>query len=273
MEEIALRLLKTYGILSLRYLAFAGPLYLLFYVWKKRDFFKFKIQQKYPDNPHIFREIKYSFLSLAIFATVGFSIFLLRKNGYTQMYTNFSDYSVAYFIFSVLAFIFIHDFYFYLTHRLMHWKPIYPYVHKVHHMSTNPTPWAAFAFHPLEAIVEVSIVPIMVFLMPVHPYTILIWVLYQTGMNVLGHLGFELFPAGFTNNWLTKWSNTSTHHNMHHKYVTSNYGLYFNIWDRVFGTNHPHYTEEFEKVKARTESLRDVKDVDNGTASVEPAFQ
>ncbi len=254
-QELILRYFRTLSILSLRYLVFAGTLFLIFYVWKKRDFFKLKIQQKYPDNKHILREMGYSFLSIAIFSLVGTTMFILRKHGYTQMYLNFSDHSIGYFIFSVIAFILLHDTYFYFTHRFMHWKPIYPYIHKVHHLSVNPTPWAAFAFHPLEAIVEVGIVPIMIFLMPLHPFALLAWVLYQTGMNVLGHLGFELFPSGFTNGFLTKFSNTSTHHNMHHKYVTSNYGLYFNIWDRMLGTNHPEYTEQFEIVKARSKAM------------------
>lgn len=254
-QELIPRYFRTLSILSLRYLVFAGTLFLIFYVWKKRDFFKLKIQQKYPDNKHILREMGYSFLSIAIFSLVGTTMFILRKHGYTQMYLNFSDHSIGYFIFSVIAFILLHDTYFYFTHRFMHWKPIYPYVHKVHHLSVNPTPWAAFAFHPLEAIVEVGIVPIMIFLMPLHPFALLAWVLYQTGMNVLGHLGFELFPSGFTNGFITRFSNTSTHHNMHHKYVTSNYGLYFNVWDRMLGTNHPEYTEQFEMVKARSKAM------------------
>lgn len=256
-QELFLKYVRTVSILSLRYLFFAGTLFLIFYVWKKRDFFRIKIQQKYPDNKHILREVAYSFLSIAIFSLVATTMFILRKHGYTKMYLHFSDHSVPYFIFSVIAFILLHDTYFYFTHRLMHWKVIYPYVHKVHHLSTNPTPWAAFAFHPLEAFIEVGIVPIMMFLMPIHPYALLVWVLYQTGMNVLGHLGFEVFPSGFTNGFISKYSNTSTHHNMHHKYVTSNYGLYFNFWDRFLGTNHAQYTEQFEMVKARTELVPD----------------
>jgi sterol desaturase/sphingolipid hydroxylase (fatty acid hydroxylase superfamily) len=134
----------------------------------------------------------------------------------------------------------------------MHWDAIYKYVHRVHHLSTNPTPWAAFAFHPFEAVMEVSIVLIMVFIMPLHYLAILAWILYMSGLNVLGHLGFELFPSGFTTNKLTSWHNTSTHHNMHHRLVKCNYGLYFNFWDKIMGTNHEHYTEEFEKVKAKS---------------------
>lgn len=251
-QEIATKFFSTLTIISLRYIGFAGVLYLIFYAWKKREFFRFKIQQKFPENKNIVRELAYSFLSLFIFAIVGSTLFILRKHGYTKMYLHFSDHSIAYFIFSVIAFIVIHDTYFYWTHRFMHRKEIYKYVHRVHHLSTNPTPWAAFAFHPLEAFVEVGIVPLMMFLIPLHPYALLVWVLYQTGMNVLGHLGFELFPQGFTTGTISKWHNTSVHHNMHHKLVACNYGLYYNFWDRIMKTNHVNYESEFELVKARS---------------------
>ncbi|MDB5281329.1 MAG: sterol desaturase family protein [Bacteroidota bacterium] len=257
-QDVLVKFFTTYGMVSLRYLLFAGSLFLVFYVWKKRDFFRFKIQQKFPENKHVAREIGYSFLSLSVFAVVATFVFILRKHGYTKIYTNFSDHSMGYFIFSVIAFILIHDTYFYWSHRLMHWKKIYPYVHKVHHRSTNPTPWAAFAFHPIEAVMEVGILPLMVFLMPIHHYAILCWVLYQTGMNVIGHLGFELYPSGFVDGKFTKWHNTSTHHNIHHKLVNCNYGLYYNFWDRIMSTNHARYQDEFENVKARSRAAEQV---------------
>lgn len=252
LQDLLLRYLRTYGLITLRYVIFAGVLYLIFYVWKRRDWFRFKIQQKFPKDKDIWREVGYSLLSMSIFAGVGLGIHLLHRAGYTQIYRDFSEHSFAYFAFTVVAFIVGHDAYFYWTHRLMHHKKLYPYVHLIHHKSHNPTPWAAFAFHPLEAVVEVGIVPIMVFLMPIHPLTILVWVLYMTSMNVLGHLGFELFPDGFASGKITKWHNTSTHHNMHHKFTTSNYGLYFNFWDRVMGTNHARYESEYDVVRERT---------------------
>lgn len=251
-QNVLYSYLKTYGAITSRYILFAGVLYAIFYVWKRRDWFRFKIQQKFPKDTDIWREVGYSLLSMAMFAVVGVGIHYLTKAGYTQVYKNFSDHSVGYFIFTVVAFIVLHDAYFYWTHRFMHIKKLYPYVHIIHHKSHNPTPWAAFAFHPLEAIVEVGIVPIMVFIMPIHPFAILAWVLYMTSMNVLGHLGFELFPDGFASGKITKWHNTSTHHNMHHKFTTSNFGLYFNFWDRVMGTNHARYESEYDVVRERT---------------------
>jgi lathosterol oxidase len=67
----------------------------------------------------------------------------------------------------------------------------------------------------------------------------------------MGHLGYEIFPQGALRHPLLKWLNTSTNHNMHHKYVRCNYGLYFSIWDRIMKTNHAKYEETFDEVTAR----------------------
>ncbi len=263
LEEIVLKMVRSFARDYVRYTIFAGSLYFIFYVWKRRELFRFKIQQKFPKNKDIWREVGYSTLSMFVFVNVGTLIFIFHEH--TRIYKDFNAHSVPYFIFSVVLFIFAHDAYFYVTHRLMHWKKIYPYVHKVHHLSVNPTPWAAFAFHPLEALVEVGILPLMVFTVPLHPLAILAWVLFMLGYNVMGHLGFEVFPDGFASHSIWKWHNTSTHHNMHHKKVTCNYGLYFNIWDRLLGTNHAQYEQEFDMVRERAKNT--------GTTDPEPSTE
>src|SRR4029077_10168023 len=78
-----------------------------------------------------------------------------------------------------------------------------------------------------------------------HPLALAISGLYMILMNVMGHLGYELFPKSFVRNKWLNWQNTYTHHNMPHHYSKHNYGLYFNWWDRLMGTNHPRYREEF----------------------------
>ncbi|MFN8276681.1 MAG: sterol desaturase family protein [Chitinophagales bacterium] len=232
----------------LRYVVFSGTAFLIFYRWKREKYIDRKIQERFPDKAQMIREAVNSVSSIVVFALTGVLVFWMNQHGWTKIYTRFADHSMAYFVLSVVAFIFLHDTYFYWMHRLMHWDKVYKYVHRTHHLSTNPTPWAAFAFHPLEAFVEVGILLIMVFLMPLHPLAILAWILYMTLLNVMGHLGFELFPKGFTIHPIFGWHNTSVHHNMHHRLVKCNYGLYFNIWDRLMGTNHKHYHEEFDSV-------------------------
>jgi sterol desaturase/sphingolipid hydroxylase (fatty acid hydroxylase superfamily) len=242
---------EVFVVIASRYLVLAGSAWLVFYIWKRRRWWWRKIQQRMPARRQVFTEIGFSLLTLFILATVGWLIVAGGRKGINQVYINFSDYPGWYFAASILLTILLHDAYFYWTHRFMHWKPIFPYVHKVHHLSHNPTPWAAFAFHPLEAIIEAGILPLATFLYPMHPYAIGIFTLYMLLLNILGHLGYELFPKNFVRSKWTNWHNTSTHHNMHHRYTKGNYSLYFNWWDKWMGTNHKRYAEEFEEVKKR----------------------
>jgi sterol desaturase/sphingolipid hydroxylase (fatty acid hydroxylase superfamily) len=141
----------------------------------------------------------------------------------------------------------MHDTYFYWTHRLMHHPRLFRYFHLVHHQSTNPSPWAAYAFHPLEAIVEVGIFVVFLFTIPIHTTHIVLFFLLSIIYNVYGHLGWELYPKGFNTSLIGRWINTSVSHNQHHKYFKGNYGLYFLFWDRWMNTLRVEYDEAFEK--------------------------
>jgi sterol desaturase/sphingolipid hydroxylase (fatty acid hydroxylase superfamily) len=245
------RWLLIYGVLLLRYIIFAGILFLIFYVWKKRELLYKKIQSQFPEPKRIWFEIKYSLSTFAVFATMACANFWLTKNGYTKIYFDIAEHGWCYFVFSLVALIVIHDTYFYWAHRFMHLPGIFERVHKVHHRSNNPTPFAAFSFHPIEAVIEFGVIFIVSFLFPIHRFVILAFALFMIANNVIGHLGFELYPKGFTKNKLTFWLNTSTNHNMHHKFVSCNYGLYFNIWDRLMATNHKKYHDTFDEVAGR----------------------
>ncbi|MBX9853714.1 MAG: sterol desaturase family protein [Cytophagaceae bacterium] len=235
----------------LRYLLFAGIAYVIFYHWKKRYWQHKKIQAQFPKRIKIQLEFLYSISTFLIFSAFGVAIYLLKNQGYTLIYQDIHEYGTLWFFVSIFLSLVLHDTYFYWTHRLMHTKFLFPYFHKIHHISYNPSPWASFSFHPLEAIVEAGILPLLVFILPLHPGAIIIFLFIMTVMNVLGHLGYELYPSGFLKTWLGKWNNTSTHHNMHHQYGHSNYGLYFNWWDRIMKTNHEAYEKHFEKTASR----------------------
>ena len=228
-----------------RYFIIAGIFYLIFYFIKRKDWFHLKIQKKFPPSNIIRTEIFYSFITMIIFALVALLIFKLNWSGYTLIYLNIGKYGVPYFIFSTFIFMVIHDLYFYITHRVMHHKKIYSIVHKVHHISINPTPWAAFSFHPIEAFIQNAWIPIIILFIPTHIFTIMIWALYMMLFNVIGHLGYEFFPRKFINSFLGKIFFTSIFHNMHHSKNNCNYGLYFVVWDKMLGTIHGNYENSY----------------------------
>lgn len=237
---------------TIRYLVIAGIAFLVFYVVGKKRFGYKKIQQRMPLGNDFFREIVYSLTTFIIFSFIGIFISLCKRNGYTLMYNDFNEYGIVWFVISILLMLLLHDTYFYWTHRLMHHPKIFPIFHKVHHLSNNPSPWAAFAFHPLEAVIEGGILILIVFVIPAHLHAILIFLVIMTIMNVIGHLGYEMYPKNFLSNPFGKLNNTSTHHNMHHRLVNCNYGLYFNWWDKWMGTNHKNYYNEFKEVAEKT---------------------
>lgn len=234
------------------YSVIAGITFLVFYVLlRKRIAFK-KIQLKFPELKDYQREVFFSILSIMIF-TLPPAIMLLNDNirPYTLYYSDIHEHSFAYFCVAFILMIFIHDTYFYWMHRLMHDKRLFKLFHLVHHKSTNPSPLAAYAFHPLEAIVESGIFVFLLLIMPLHDYHLIVFFICSLAYNVYGHLGFELYPKGFSRNWFGKWINTSVNHNLHHQYFKGNYGLYFTFWDRAMGTLRPDYDEHFDEVKNR----------------------
>ena len=247
---------KSIWLIGGRYFMIAGLAFLLFYiVWRNRFFYK-KIQVRFPKNQDYLREIFYSFLTICIFSFVSVVLFVHPQVApHTTRYLQISDYGWTYYFMVYPLMFLMHDTYFYFSHRLMHHKALFKWFHLVHHKSTNPSPWAAYAFHPLEALVEVGIVIIFLFTIPIHKSHLLIFFLMMIIYNVYGHLGYELYPKGFSKSTVGRWINTSVNHNQHHQYFTGNYGLYFLFWDRIFGTVREDYDAKYEEVKMRQDTI------------------
>ena len=248
----------------LRYLIPASLFFLIFWVIAKNGLMHLFIQRTLPKSKQLWRELAYSMSTVVIFSIVGFGIYSAELSGITLIYYNIQDYGIIYMIVSFVITLVFHDFYFYWTHRFMHHKRIFKYVHRVHHESTNPSPWAAYAFHPWEALIQSLILPIMVFIVPLHPITIFLFLTYMIVRNVIGHLGFEIFPKGWTKNKWLSWTTAVTHHNMHHERFHANYGLYFTWWDRWMKTEDKEYHAKFDEVRSRPK-MCELKPTKKGT--------
>lgn len=235
-----------------RYFAVAGIAFIVFYFLFRKKFSYKKLQQRFPSSKDYAREIGYSIVTISIFAVVPFIVLHYPPiTIHTFFYTNIHQHGWFYFFVAFPLMFIIHDAYFYWIHRLMHNKKLFRLFHLVHHHSTNPSPWAAYAFHPLEAILESGIFVVFLFTMPIHFFHLLIFFFVMIVYNVYGHLGYELYPKGFNKNRIGKWINTSVNHNQHHQYFKGNYGLYFLWWDRWMGTIRKDYDTRFEQVTSR----------------------
>jgi len=122
----------------------------------------------------------------------------------------------------------------YWIHRLMHdIRPLYDYLHRVHHIYNNRhslSPFAGLAFHPVDGLAQASPYLIGMLIMPVHMWT---------------HEAL-LF---FTSIWTTNIHDTltgdtepvmgSAYHTIHHTTYKNNYGQIFTLFDYLHDTLAP----------------------------------
>jgi sterol desaturase/sphingolipid hydroxylase (fatty acid hydroxylase superfamily) len=79
---------------------------------------------------------------------------------------------------------------FYFIHRLLHIRPLYKYVHSLHHKNTDPEPWSGLCMHPIEHLFYYSCSALpLIFLQ--HPFHV-----FYNGQHAMlspaeAHSGFE----------------------------------------------------------------------------------
>ncbi len=184
------------------------------------------------------REIAWSMMSAVIFGLpAGIVAWGWQNAGWTVIYHDISQYPLWYLPVSLFCYLFIHDSWFYWTHRWMHRPRLFKIAHAVHHASRPPTAWAAMSFHPIEAITGAVVIPALVFFIPVHVGILGLVLAIMTVMGVTNHMGWEMFPRALVHSRLGGWLITASHHQRHHEAYLCNYGLYFRFWDRLCGTD------------------------------------
>lgn len=214
-----------------RYFLLAGVSYKIVKLFPQNSIEKIVVPKRQITN-----DIKWSVFSTMIFALSGACLIHLWQKGYIEIYQRSDKYGWIYLALSLPLLMFLHDMYFYWTHRLLHLNLFFKHYHLVHHQSKVPTAWTAFSFHPVEAILQALILPVLLFLFPVHW---MILILFLTAMSVLGiinHLGHEFYSETFRTIKPFTWLISATHHQTHHRQIKKNFGLYFNWWDIWMGT-------------------------------------
>lgn len=185
------------------------------------------------------REIRWSLLAAAIYGVpAGIVFWLWRHHDYTLIYADWSAYPLWYLPLSAFFYLFVQDSWFYWTHRAMHASPrLFRLAHAVHHQSRPPTAWTAMSFHPIESVSGAIVVPLLVFVVPIHLAMLGLVLGIATVMGVINHIGWEILPQRFVHSRLGGWVISASHHERHHEEYGCNFGLYFRFWDRLCGTD------------------------------------
>lgn len=246
MIEVFLQIL---GLSVIKYLVIFALPYLIFWKFYPEHFQKIKIQIKERQKPQLPLEIKYSISTIFIQSLLFLSIYILCEKGIFQIRGegNYKEDIIAF-----VAYFLIYDAYFYWSHRLLHQGWFYKKVHVIHHMSLNPTPFASYSFHPIEALISILYFYPVLYFFPMSFTLFCILVILTDIGNLAGHLGYDFVPKFMWKSRWGSWLTTPTHHNMHHQFSKCNYGLYWRGWDEICKTLHAKTEEEFYRVKDQT---------------------
>jgi sterol desaturase/sphingolipid hydroxylase (fatty acid hydroxylase superfamily) len=221
---------------------------LLFWIFFKRFFFKYRIQQiEKHSSAHFVHDFFESIFSTFAFVLLTMMTVKLTDQGIIKLYNNFDDHPWYAVPIAVAAFFVFEDTWFYWVHRAMHHKWIYKYVHASHHVSVDTSPMTQNAFNFVEGLLLPlgSIIPLFIF--PSYGPAYFAFLMFGGTVNMIAHSGYEFYPK-----WTLFWKTTATHHNMHHQYFDGNYGTHFTFWDRICKTEFADYEERFMEIKQRT---------------------
>jgi Delta7-sterol 5-desaturase len=209
----------------------------------KRYKIQAKVERKIPS-----REIAYTMINLLIFAAIGWITDFLEHMAYLRLYDTSPNTPLEfiYFLASFLLALGMHDIYFYTTHRLLHFPFLFQYVHHIHHRSHYATPWSAFSFHPIEGVLLIGIVPLVLLLLPLHSFVAAGFVGFLMLVSVYGHNGHEYRASKHP---IFNIFQTAIHHDIHHRKVHSNFGIYLTLWDNLFSTADAKTEDEINAFK------------------------
>ncbi|CDF39221.1 unnamed protein product [Chondrus crispus] len=205
------------------YFLFATLDYLIYHKLLARQI----LPDGYDKTVEIRREIYMSVTSLAIMAGLSVPGEILVHLGYSKVYTDPAEHGYVYLCMSPILFIAFSDCLIYFLHRGLHHPRLYKHIHKPHHSFINTTPFAAFAFHPLDGYTQGMPYQIFVFLFPFHSAAHLISLIFVSMWTINIHDRATFGIPGV---------NGAAHHTIHHTTFKSNYGQYFTLWDKICGT-------------------------------------
>jgi sterol desaturase/sphingolipid hydroxylase (fatty acid hydroxylase superfamily) len=214
-----------------------------------------KIRGDSPGWSQMSREILASLRTVLVFSAIGLAIALAVRLRLLDVCEDPSELGRAYVAFNVLVLIVAHDAWFYWTHKIMHRPRLFRWFHRLHHRSSNPTPWTSYAFDASEALVNAIYLPIALLLMPTSILAAFLFTAHMMLRNAIGHCGYEVFPARKDGRPLFDWMITVTHHDLHHARARYNFGLYFTWWDCLVGTEDPTYREAFAEAVGKGEAV------------------
>lgn len=215
------------------YLLTSGTSWLYYCVWRRERFFPGQSGQLEREKTQRKTEWLWAFYNLLGNAVITAPIHHLIVTGHSKVYFDvgarggpFGGW--GYFFFSFVAILVFTEPLVYWAHRLLHHPVLYKHIHLHHHQFRTPSPWTSMAFHPLDSFAQAAPHHLFAFLFPVHVGVYMFFIMFLQLWSTFIHERVT---------WV-RWSfiNYTSHHTLHHKANKYNYGQFFTVCDRIFGS-------------------------------------
>lgn len=248
------------GVLLLRNLAlifaFIGGLHLYLYLLRGQgEELKFSTKPLARNNPrfmfkdqvrdNMFRTLCIGVPIITAFEAMTYWLFANSFIGSTVLAAGTMAFWIAFAVLLLLAPA-VHAVHFYLIHRLLHWPPLYRWVHRTHHLNVEVGPWSGLAMHPVEQAIYFSTVCVQ-WLLALHPVNALFQLHIAIFNAAVSHTGFDKVLVGGR---IALESNNHFHY-LHHRHFECNYGSTLAPMDQLFGTFHDGSDEAHQAMRAR----------------------
>ncbi|MGZ3181595.1 MAG: sterol desaturase family protein [Telluria sp.] len=209
--------------------------------WLMREWRAAPLQEKVSSKRQVFKEMRTMAFALPVLGSFIPLVLVLGLAPHVNLRRPPLEHGWGWLVASFLLMIVVQDTWFYWSHRLMHVRGWYRWIHLRHHRSVSVNPWSTYSISMAEALVDSMSALFILLLIPASGITLLAFTVFNSAYAVYGHLGYELFPRRFLAGPVGRWINTSTAHQAHHAKVRYNFGWYFLFWDRAMGTLDPEY--------------------------------
>eukprot|EP00035_Acanthoeca_spectabilis_P001218 m.78599 g.78599 ORF g.78599 m.78599 type:complete len:300 (-) comp10723_c0_seq1:722-1621(-) len=216
-----------------------------------------RIQSTKADPPKYVKEIVGSTMCMYVVACIAaWPLSIHRRGLETAFRPTVSEaawglpYPHAVYTLKIVVTMLLADAHTFWKHYWLHRPSVYAF-HKFHHQFHNPSTFAGFAIHPVEAVITFCPIVLMCFpecglYFPMHlPFLLLFGLL-----NLYLHCGYAVPALEATLPKLL--INTSVWHNKHHELSVTHFGEMLTLWDYVMGT----HTGTWGKAKYSAQAAR-----------------
>ncbi|KAK0723111.1 hypothetical protein B0T26DRAFT_674723 [Lasiosphaeria miniovina] len=213
----------------------------------------FVFDKKGMDHPKFLKnqvsmEIAQANWALPGMALLTFPLIVLECQGYSKLYDRSADGPGSWYDwFQFPLFLLFTDCGVYWIHRSLHHSSVYKYLHKPHHKWIMPTPYASYAFHPVDGFAQSIPYHVFPFIFPLQKLAYVGLFVFINFWTIMIHDGEYV-----SNNPII---NGAACHSVHHFAFNYNYGQYTTLWDRLGGSYREPDQDMFKKEKKMSKKM------------------